>query len=544
MSFITKSSLFGLLLVALPIASYHCGIRKHDFAQLVHRGWKVEEGQWPWHGAIFHRQPPNGNLLYVCGGSLLSEKHLLTAAHCVVNRKTKLPWPVALLEIHLGQKNLSVVTNQVQIRDVSKIYVHPEYSTHRNDIAMLVMRLAVAYTDIVIPACIDQRADRDLRDLEGQLGWVAGWGTTEMRNVSHVLRMASLPVVSYLACTKNDAGLFARLVSETVFCAGDLNGTSPGTGDSGGGMYFNDGDRWVLRGIVSFAKIDEQKQEVDTSKYAVFVNVQRFLTWIREVMAEDALETERRPQRISERECERFKGLVKKRRNGICENARHPHTVFVSYGGNKTDFCTGVLVHESYVLSACSTTRFSIPRIVQIEGYGEIYIEEVICHPQYDQIEKTNDLAVFKLKEPVELASNFLPACMANSQTENLYDALVQTAYMWYKVNETTGQAKFYESDENQLIGGKRCEVLADDPDVLCLNNTDPLRTETYGSIGSPLQSLNRRTCMSTIVGVMAYFVKDPNDPDGKPVVDGYARIVRHLDWIEGVIWGEDVVES
>lgn len=323
MSFITKSSLFGLLIVALPIASYHCGIRKHDFAQLVHRGWKVEEGQWPWYGAIFHRQPPNGNLLYVCGGSLLSEKHLLTAAHCVVNRKTKLPWPVALLEIHLGQKNLSVVTDQVQIRDVSKIYVHPEYSTHRNDIAMLVMRLAVAYTDFVIPACIDQRADRDLRDLEGQLGWVAGWGTTEMRNVSDVLRMASLPVVSYLACTKNDAGLFARLVSETVFCAGDLNGdflglsrvagnrrtdfdvfvvgTSPGTGDSGGGMYFNDGDRWVLRGIVSFAKIDEQKQEVDTSKYAVFVNVQRFLTWIREVMAEDAPETERRPQRISER---------------------------------------------------------------------------------------------------------------------------------------------------------------------------------------------------------------------------------------------------
>ncbi|XP_019560796.2 ovochymase-2-like [Aedes albopictus] len=526
-------------------ASYHCGIRKHDFAELVYHGYKVEDGQWPWHGAIFHRQPnASPSLQYACGGSLLSEKHLLTAAHCVVNRNTKLPWPTNFFEIHLGQQNLSTVTDHVQIRDVRKLVVHPEYSTHRNDIAMMVMRLPVTFTDFVIPACVDQKADRDLRDLEGQLGWVAGWGTSEMRDVSDGLRMASFPVVSYLNCTKNDAGLFGRLVSETVFCAGDLNGTSPGTGDSGGGMFFNDGDRWVLRGIVSFAKVDEQKQEVDTSKYAVFVNVQRYLTWIKEVMAEDAPDTGRGKQRISERECERFKKLVKKRRNRICENARHPHTVFVTFGGNSTQFCSGTLVHERHVLSACSSTRFATPRMIQIEGYGEVNILDITCHPQYNESSKTNDVAVFKLTEPVNMTSNFIPACMASSSTENLYDTLVQTAFIWYKVNETTGQAKFYESDENHLVGERRCQLLADDTEALCVNNTDPLRTETYGMLGSPLQSLNRRSCMSTIVGVMSYLVKHPDDPDGEPVVDGYMRVARYLDWIERVIWPEEFLEA
>lgn len=77
-------------------------------------------------------------------------------------------------------------------------------------------------------------------------------------------------------------------------------GTSPGTGDSGGGMYFNEGDRWVLRGIVSFAKADELKAEVDTSKYAVFVNVQRFLTWIKEI-TDESKPAANRPKRISEK---------------------------------------------------------------------------------------------------------------------------------------------------------------------------------------------------------------------------------------------------
>lgn len=65
-------------------------------------------------------------------------------------------------------------------------------------------------------------------------------------------------------------------------------------------MYFSEGDRWVLRGIVSFGKADEVKEEVDTSKYTVFVNVQRFLTWIEKIMDDGKLTGIKGPKRISE----------------------------------------------------------------------------------------------------------------------------------------------------------------------------------------------------------------------------------------------------
>ncbi|EAT34461.1 AAEL013299-PA, partial [Aedes aegypti] len=288
MRFINRLLIVGALYLMLPgisQASYQCGIRKHSFVQLVHHGWTVEEGQWPWHVAIFHKRSKSEK--YACGGTLLDENHVLTAAHCVVNRNTGYAISANNLKLHFGQQNLSTISANVQIRDVSKVQIHPDHSSHRNDIAILLMRLPVRYTDYVIPICIDQNADIDLRNLEGERGWITGWGTTQTGSISDVLHTASLPVVSYLQCFNDHETVFGNLLNENVFCAGDRNGTSPGTGDSGGGMYFSDGDRWVLRGIVSFAKADELKNEVDTSKFVIFVNVQRFLTWIREIIADN-----------------------------------------------------------------------------------------------------------------------------------------------------------------------------------------------------------------------------------------------------------------
>ncbi|KXJ71055.1 hypothetical protein RP20_CCG021573 [Aedes albopictus] len=385
MSFLSRLPILAVLLVLqlslISASSYQCGTRKHGFVPLLYRGWKVEEGQWPWHVAIFYKQPQD-SLKYQCGGSLLSSKHILTAAHCTINRKTKFALPVGIFEVHLGQHNLSKVTENVQVRDVVKLHVHPEYSTLRNDVALLVMRLAITYTDYVIPICIDRKVDRDLRNLEGHRGWLTGWGVTETGNVSDVLWTASLEVVSYLDCTRNDPVLFGNMVNETVFCAGDLNGTSPGPGDSGGGMYFYDGDQWVLRGVVSFAKVDSVTKLVDTSKYAVFANVQRFLTWIQWVLAEDAPQADRGPKRISE--------------TGIGTVAQ-----------------------------------------VLIDGYGSVDIAEVTCHPEYVQSPKIHDLALVRMKNPVRLASNVIPACLASNWTENLYDTLVHTGIGF---NRTTGE--------------------------------------------------------------------------------------------------------
>ncbi|XP_065088137.1 putative serine protease 47 [Ochlerotatus camptorhynchus] len=530
---------FGLVQIYPLGASYQCGIRKHSFVPRMHRGWAAEEGQWPWHGALFHKTQTDSHE-YACGATLLNQKHVLTSAHCVINRNSHYPLPANRFELHFGQQNIAKMNGHVQVRKVSDVHVHPEHSTHKNDVAMLVMKFPVQYTDFVIPICMDQRADSDLRNLEGQRGWITGWGTTESGVISDVLKTASMPVVGYLQCFNDDQILFGNLLNRNVFCAGERNGTSPGTGDSGGGMYFSEGDSWVLKGIISFAKADEMRNEVDTSKFAVFVNVQRFLPWIKQIMSP----TVERPKRTSERECDRFQRLTKKRRIGSCANARYPHTVTLLYPDGEAK-CAGVLVNENHVLTAChcehfnSSTQIQRPTKVQIDAYGIVGISKITCHPQYKTKYLYHDLAVVKLNSAVELSSNLIPACLANNWTENLYDTLLQTGY---GKSLFTGVKKFIDSDENQIITKEQCDQLSTTSKIapngtisaqLCVINSDRLRISNVALPGTPLQSVNSRTCLYTVVGVTSSANFGPN----LTTIDVYSRVSHHLDWIEEIVW-------
>lgn len=69
------------------------------------------------------------------------------------------------------------------------------------------------------------------------------------------------------------------------------------------------------------------------------------------------------------------------------------------------------------------------PRKIQIDAYGVVGVEKIVCYPHYRSGVVYNDLALIKLKTPVELSSNIIPACLASNWTENLYDTLLQTGY-------------------------------------------------------------------------------------------------------------------
>lgn len=239
----------------------------------------MERGLWPWHVAVFRNNGKDDQFKYYCGGTLISERHVLTAALCVAERKGRNSLPVVPYEmqLHLGQYNLSEVSDSVMIRDVSKAYVHPKFNILDNDIAVLVMRLPVKFSDAVIPICLPQNVD-DVEELVGQRGWITGWRKMENGATSDVLRMISLPVVSHEQCIASDRTL-ALVLSKNVFCAGKFSGTKPGQGDGGVGMYISDGDRWLLRGIGFSA--------TENTMYTVFLNVQRYLAWIEDILAKN-----------------------------------------------------------------------------------------------------------------------------------------------------------------------------------------------------------------------------------------------------------------
>ncbi|XP_055603931.1 serine protease 53-like [Uranotaenia lowii] len=532
-------------------ALYRCGIPKPFGEQYIHRGWVAELGQWPWHVAMFHEE--KGSWEYKCGGTLIDQRHVLTAAHCVVLPNGK-PMDAGRIRLEFGQHELYRYPDQVQARNISEVHVHQEYSRNRNDIALLVLDKAVRYSEFVIPICLED-ARRGLQgDLVGDRGWVPGWGGHENGSTSLTLFTARMPVVSNTDCIESDPNLFGRFITDAVYCAGDRNKTSVCLGDSGGGMYFNTGDHYELRGIVSFSgKTPEGSCDVD--KFAVFTNVAHFYPWISRLTRNEIELYDNVPRSISEQKCIEYAKLAEKRNNGVCYNSRSPHTVSVLY--NDRIVSTGVLISEKFIITSFNHMYRNYKRIQRSstlpEGLTAQYIQirvghdlfltakGMYRHPSFVNIFRAVDLFLIELMETVTLSRQLIPACLANRATENLYGNLLRTGYAGSQF------AQFFESSENRIMSFKECidtmdrnTLLAVPPFQLCIELLEPQdepdsqeAEDGYSGLGSLLQTVNSRSCMSTILGIEN---QQHDKPTGSLVV--YSRIAAVVDWIEDIVWG------
>ncbi|XP_055531550.1 polyserase-2-like [Wyeomyia smithii] len=518
---------------------YRCGIRKRFGVQLVHHGYIAEKGQWPWHVALYHRTQ-NGSE-YKCGGTLIDQRHVLTSAHCVV-RSNGFPIDARVLAIHLGRHDLREHPDHMQVKSVTEVHVHEDFETNRNDIALLVLNSTVQYSDYVIPICLDMQADRNAAKLDGLRGSITGWGQLENGSLPAQLRTAEMPIVSHLQCLQNDPILFGRFLNPSVFCAGDRNGTSVCKGDSGGGFYVSEGDRWVLKGIVSFAGIDEH-DGCDTSKFVVFANVVYHLSWISNLTRTGPAGVIKPiSRRVSEIECDKFKLIAKKKGNGVCYNSRNPHSVSIWYEGPMTA-CSGVLVSNNFVLIPCHCT--SGPFELDFVRIGETTNNKVVnvtCHPAYRKQLAYHDLALIQLETSVRFTPSLLPACLANNWTENLYETLLVTGHVG-----NGERSEFLETVENRVIARDECNRMdffksrrfssgISDGEV-CVMNDDPERETSVRIPGAALQTMSTRTCMVTLLAIQ---VATSTDILARTVpLDLYTRVASHLDWIEEVVWGD-----
>lgn len=118
-------------------------------------------GEYPWQVAILKKDPTES--VYVCGGTLISPRHILTAAHCV---KT---YAARDLRVRLGEWD---VNHDVEFypyieRDVANVHVHPEFyaGTLYNDIAILKINHEIDFqkNPHISPACLPDKRDDFIR---------------------------------------------------------------------------------------------------------------------------------------------------------------------------------------------------------------------------------------------------------------------------------------------------------------------------------------------------------------------------------------------
>lgn len=244
----------------------------------------MKRGTWPWLVAVYV-QTASG-LSFNCGGNLISGRTVVTAGHCLRrSERTYRPHEIILyLGRHniLDQKETGGTTAQVQ-----EVLVHSDYmskdTSYDADIAIVIMRKRVEFTEFIRPICLWDGAD-SISSIEGQFGTVTGWGRNGSANIlSAEPKKISIPVVSEAECLRS-SDTYRYITSQRTFCAGGRDDKGPCNGDSGGGMTFKINNKWMLRGIVSAALADPIENTCSLGEYVVFTDVAKFVTWIKSHM--------------------------------------------------------------------------------------------------------------------------------------------------------------------------------------------------------------------------------------------------------------------
>lgn len=193
--------------------------------RLIVGGTLASVSEAPWAVVVTNTQSsrPTGRW---CGGVLLAPDKVLTAAHCMTK-------PVSTYGAIQGRADLSD-SSTGRVSGISKIWIHPGYSTkhNRNDFAILT--LAKPFTRVPLIALeTNPRADR-----RGAAPTVYGWGDTADTGPDDTLQKAAVPDLGDDACLANKEYVANGYAAASNVCAGN-GSTDACQGDSGGPLVLN-----------------------------------------------------------------------------------------------------------------------------------------------------------------------------------------------------------------------------------------------------------------------------------------------------------------
>ncbi|XP_011858546.1 PREDICTED: serine protease gd-like [Vollenhovia emeryi] len=258
--------------------------------KLIPDGETSLPGQWPWVVAIFvietggYRRTQK----FRCGGSLLTNRHILTAGYCMKLHVTTSneTVPIDMLEVVLGRFNLNPLRGDRSAnRKVASYVIHPDYVHYLkadSDLAVVTLKNVVEFTPLIRPICLWSGSSK-LEDVVSRTGYVVGWGKDKFnRRDLDDQRMVRATIVSQEICLWTDSR-FIFMISDNTFCAGSQDGLGPCHGDGGNGLILlnNITGSYELRGIVSRA-LPSGNSLCALVKYIIYVDVAKYIPWIQQ----------------------------------------------------------------------------------------------------------------------------------------------------------------------------------------------------------------------------------------------------------------------
>lgn len=231
-----KNTIFSLTLLGLAITSNG-----------IYNGIVSEHGDHPYY-VYLEIDQGNANK-QECGGTLISNRHIVTAAHCVDNVTES-------IQLHFGiheTRDLSEEGRQLSIASAEDVLIHPKYSDryYSNDLAIINLKNPVEFTQFVQPAKFSSYCEID--ESTDVIAVGTGFESSDGQ-ISRYLHWAPLHTITMDECKLHFFNLIER---NEIFCANSDDRRTLCQGDSGN-PALRDHDK-AFMGIASFVSPGELK---------------------------------------------------------------------------------------------------------------------------------------------------------------------------------------------------------------------------------------------------------------------------------------------
>lgn len=391
-------------------------------------------------GAIGWIQPEDGKIRWQCGGSLIWDNFVLTAAHCVVDSKNTPPDVVRFGDLDIFSPVGDEFAQQLKIAEIIR---HPShrFSGHYHDVALIRLENNVTINKAVLPACLWLDDEVRFKRIHA-----TGWGNVGfVGEQSPVLLKMELDPISLEECgkvyNKGTTRKLSRGLADHHICAfHPIADTCEG--DSGGPLQVklvhNMRQTPFIIGVTSFGLI------CGTSTPGVYTRVASYHQWIVDTMRQRGAavdETTYNSTTCAHRYVQHrefYEGVVRYREGGgSVELNVFNYMFYWNFGtpwelaklgwskGSGRNNCYGVIVDEDTVLTVADCAESDGIVVDQLVEPATVNIARVHIHPRHRKGSSYNNIAILKLSSLLDFANRISPTCIWIEQKWPFRDASV-----------------------------------------------------------------------------------------------------------------------